>query len=103
MFTINQTVWQIKAVKPYSPCLEKHDGTFALGICDTENRIIYISAALRNGAFRKVLCHEITHAFIATYCPELPLYEEELFADFMATYGEEILYFTNRYIKERGR
>lgn len=99
MFTINGTIWEIKVVKPFSPLLEKYDGTFALGICDNEAHTIYMSAALRGRAYKKVLCHEITHAFISSYCPNLSIEEDELFADLMATYGEEILYFTDKYSK----
>lgn len=100
-FVLNGIAWEIKAVKPYSPLLEKYDGTFALGICDNDKHIIYVNAELRGRALYLVLCHEITHAFISTYCPELSVRDDELFADLMATYGEEILYFTDRYIKKR--
>ena len=45
--------------------------------------------------FKKVLCHEITHAAMYAYNISIPINQEELFADIMATYGEEIINMTN--------
>lgn len=54
---------------------------------------------------RKVLCHEITHAAMFSYDILLTAEQEELLADLIATYGEEIIYTTNqifRRIKKTG-
>ena len=45
---------------------------------------------------KKVLCHEITHAAMFSYNIFLTLDQEELLADLIATYGEEIITITNR-------
>ena len=45
---------------------------------------------------KKVLCHEIAHAAMFSYNVELSLDQEELLADLIATYGQEIVYKTNK-------
>ena len=44
----------------------------------------------------KVLCHEITHAAMFSYHITLTYEQEELLADLLATYGEEIISTTNK-------
>ena len=53
---------------------------------------------------RKVLCHEITHAAMFSYDVDLDLAQEEILADIIATYGQEIIDVTNKVfnkLKER--
>ena len=45
---------------------------------------------------KKVLCHELTHAAMFSYNVELSLQQEELLADLIATYGQEIVFKTNK-------
>lgn len=45
---------------------------------------------------KKVLCHEITHAAMFSYNVELNVQQEELLADLIATYGQEIIDITNK-------
>jgi hypothetical protein len=49
---------------------------------------------------KKVLCHEIVHAAMFSYNIDLSLEQEELVADLIATYGEEINEITNQTIKK---
>ena len=52
----------------------------------------------------KVLCHEVAHAAMFSYEVELTLEQEELLADLIATYGEEIVDITDvlfKKLKER--
>lgn len=49
---------------------------------------------------KKVLCHEIAHAAMFSYGVELGLEQEELLADLMATYGQEIIETTNKIINK---
>lgn len=44
---------------------------------------------------KKVLCHELTHAAMFSYNVELSYEQEELLADLLATYGEEIIDITD--------
>ena len=45
---------------------------------------------------RKVLCHELTHAAMFSYNVDLDYWTEELVADLIATYGEQIAGETDR-------
>jgi len=49
---------------------------------------------------KKVLCHEITHAAMFSYDVNLSIEQEELLADLIATYGEEIIEVTNRIFRK---
>ena len=51
---------------------------------------------LNDVLMRKVICHEITHAAMFSYNVKLTLDQEELLADLIATYGDEIISITNR-------
>ena len=42
-----------------------------------------------------MLCHELTHAAMFSYNVELTLEQEEMLAELIATYGEEIIDITN--------
>ena len=47
----------------------------------------------------KVLCHELTHAAMFSYNIDLTLEQEEILADLIATYGQEIVHITNLVFK----
>lgn len=95
MFKINNIKWFLKFVPPESPSLMRSDGTFAVGICDNETKTIYLNDTLHGNFFKRVLCHEMVHASMFSYGVELTLEQEELLADMIATYGEEIIEITN--------
>lgn len=61
-----------------------------------ESKTIYINENLSSTRMRKVLCHEITHAAMFSYNVELNIQQEELLADLIATYGQEIIDITNK-------
>jgi hypothetical protein len=79
--------------------LIRSDGSLSVGACDDASKTIYLNGNLRGDFLKKVLCHEITHAVLFRYNVELWPAEEELLADLIATYGEEIIYLTNNVIK----
>ena len=95
MFMINGQRWNIAFVPPYHRLLEKSDGSFTVGATDIDTHTIYINNQLYGSFLKKVLCHEITHAAMYAYNISMPINQEELFADIMATYGEEIINMTN--------
>lgn len=95
MFTINREYWQVLAVPPNSPELFRRDGSQSVGMCDDNTKTIYLSNELEGDYLKKVLCHEITHAAMFSYNVELSLEQEELLANLIAAYGEEIIQITN--------
>ena len=68
---------------------------YTLGVCDDTLKTIYINAELNEKYIEKVLCHELTHAAMFSYNINLTIEQEELLADLIATYGQEIVYITN--------
>ena len=98
MFAINGELWEILLVPPYHPALQRSDGSYTLGMCYDNNKTIYMNIELLDTPtlFKKVLCHEITHSAMFSYNVDLDYTQEELIADLIATYGEEIVDVTNR-------
>lgn len=83
--------------------LYREDGILTIGACNDDTKTIYINDMLNEQLMRRVLCHEITHAAMFSYNILLTLDQEELLADLIATYGNEIISITNRvFAKLRG-
>lgn len=103
MFSINGEMWRVQLVRPDHPALYMTDGYYALGACYDENKTIYINRYLSDSMFEKVLCHELVHAAMFSYNVELILEEEELIAEIIATFGEEIIDITDILFDRIGR
>lgn len=98
MIKINGETWKLFLVSPLHPILLTPEGSFTLGACDLPTHGIYINENLNSQKMKQVLCHELTHAVMFSYNIKLNLYQEELLADMIATYGQEIIDITNRII-----
>ena len=96
MFLINNTYWKLAFVSPDFPLLRRWSGDFSIGACDNLTRTIYINETLSGDLLKKVLCHEITHAAMFSYGVSLSLEQQQLVADLISTYGEEIIYIANK-------
>ena len=96
MFLINNIYWKLAFVSPDFPLLQRESGEYSIGACDNLTRTIYINETLRDKLLKKVLCHEITHAAMFSYNVSLTPEQQELVADLISTYGEEIIYITNK-------
>lgn len=96
MLNINGEEWRIVLTSPFHPALVMSDGRLTIGACDDNTKTIYISYELNNKMMKKVLCHEITHAAMFSYNVELDIPQEEILADLVATYGQEIVFTTNK-------
>lgn len=100
MFNINNEEWYIKFVPEYHPMLFRSDGSITIGACDDNEKTIYIKNTLHGYLLKKVLSHEITHAAMFSYDINLTYEQEELLADLIATYGEEIINIANKVFKK---
>lgn len=80
---------------PFHPLLRMSNGNYAIGACDDPSKTIVINEELNNYYIKKVLCHELTHAAMFSYNVDLTHDQEELVADLVATYGQEIIGMTN--------
>ena len=96
MFLINGIYWKISFVTPNFPLLRRPNGDFSIGACDNLTRTIYLNQTLYGALLKKVLCHELTHAAMFSYGVNLSIEQQELIADLISTYGEEIVYTTNK-------
>lgn len=88
---INGIKWSIKAVPISSPKLQRADGSATIGMTDGRTHCLYIAQGLRGGMLKKVLAHELTHAFMFSYNIKIDIEIEEFIADWVATYGEELI------------
>ena len=96
MCLINGIYWKISFVAPNFPLLQRPNGDFSIGACDNLTRTIYLNQTLYGALLKKVLCHELTHAAMFSYGVDLSIEQQELIADLISTYGEEIVYTTNK-------
>ena len=99
MVNINGEAWRILLVSPNHPALQRANGLFTLGCCDDLEKTIYISDDINEFYLKKVLCHELVHACMYSYDVDLNDYQEEILADLIATYGQEIIHMTNSIFK----
>ena len=105
MLNINGLTWRVYLVSPNHPMLVRDDGSVAVGVCDSNTQSIYVNEYVDIDFMKKILCHEITHAAMFSYGIILNHDQEEVSADLIANYGEEIVEETNKIfliIKENG-
>lgn len=95
MFVINGEQWCVVLVMPYDVALLMPNGNFALGACNDATKTIYISNELYGDMFEQVLCHELVHASMFAYDVMLGHDEEELIAEIISIFGEEIIDITD--------
>lgn len=100
MFEINGEKWFIKFIRPRSDIFLMENGEYTIGTCDDSTKTIYLDTTLKGKMLKKVLCHEIVHSAMFSYDVQLNYEQEELLANIIATYGEEIINITNKIFKK---
>lgn len=100
MFEVNGEQWYVKFTSPNNSIFLMENNNYTVGTCDDFTKTIYLADTLKGKMLKKVLCHEIVHAAMFSYNVELDLSQEELIANIIATYGEEILQITNYIFKK---
>lgn len=90
-FCVNNVFWNVFFVKPNDGILRKSDGTYTLGVTDNNLKTVFVSDTLYGDLLQKVITHEITHIFCFEYGISLDIATEELLADFIATYGRNVI------------
>lgn len=91
---INGYEWKIVFTNSQSD-LSRSDGSTALGVTDKNTGYIYLSSHLKGGLLRKVLLHELCHAFIFSYGYYLTVEEEEFLCSFVDSYAYDMVTLTN--------
>lgn len=89
--TINGIEWKI-VLTTNTENLKRSDGSITLGVTDLNVLTIFLWKGLKDDMFRKVLIHELSHAFIFSYDYYLTLEEEEFLCSFIDTYAEDIIH-----------
>ena len=92
---INGVRWRVRLVSPAHPLLLTPWKTHALGVCDKVTQTICVDKTLSSQLLKEVLCHELVHAFMFSYAVDLSYEEEEMVAEIMSRYGEDIIQKTN--------
>ena len=80
--------------------LRRSDNTITLGVTDNNDRTVYINDRLSYGMLDKVLCHELCHVFSFSYGLHIPIETEEMIADFLSTYGRDVIAVADDILKE---
>ena len=94
-FKINNIIWKIVFRNPSDEIFVRTNGTRTVGVTDLRTKNVYLSSNLYGAFLKKVLCHEIVHCAIFSYKVNLSIEQEELIADLISTYGEEIFAITD--------
>lgn len=63
----NNILWRIYFVPKDSFYLLKGDNTYSLGVCDADNKNIYINKDINSSLIKKVIVHELCHALLYSY------------------------------------
>ena len=92
---INGVRWRVRLVSPAHPMLLTPWKTHALGVCDKVMQTICIDKTLSPHKLKEVLCDELVHAFMFSYAIDLSYDEEEMVAELMSQYGDDIIHKTN--------
>lgn len=92
---INGLRWSVRLVAPSHPMLLTPWMTHAFGTCDKPTQTIYIDKTLPSRKIKEVLCHEIVHAVVFSYGIILTYQDEEVLAEFITAFGNEIMQLTN--------
>lgn len=97
---INGIHWKIAFVNGNDDVFRRSNGTYTVGVTDNSLKTVFLNERLRGAFLRKVLCHEIVHCFCFSYDISLPIEVEETVADFVATYGTDIVDLTSRIMQD---
>ena len=104
---INNFRYKVKIVEEDDKNLRMEDGYYHFGVCDMKNKVIYLMKKLPEETLDYVIRHEIVHAYLDSYGFLQVAYTDEIIADFIATYIENIdtdyLKIYKYYIKESYR
>ena len=92
MFTINGINWNLIFVNNSSLDLLRSDGTTSLAVTDWNHRSIFVSTAPKGAYLRRIIAHELCHAFCFSYDISMPIDQEEYLAGWISLYGTDLIY-----------
>ena len=99
LFVINGIKWDVVFCRANSDDLRRSDGSMTVGVTDFNTRTVYLSEFLTGSFLRKVVAHELVHCFMFSHNIHIPIEQEEFMADWVATYGEELIYLLDDFMR----
>lgn len=103
MFTINGIDWNLIFVNGASPDLLRSDGTVSLAVTDWNRRSIFVSTAPKEVYLRRIIAHELCHAFCFSYDISMPIEQEEYLASWISLYGTDLIYLLDNIMSSLSR
>ena len=94
-FELNSIQWQIVWVDSKNSLLSRTDGSMSVGVTDMNTHCIYLAKSLHGAFLRKVIIHELCHCVCMSYNIYMPIGQEEMLCDFVATYGDQVFEIVN--------
>lgn len=99
---INKLDYKVIMVEPYNGSLLV-SGTYRVGVCENSTGKIYIQNELTYEIMRRVIMHELTHAYSCAYGHDArEEYKSEDLCEFMSVFSDAIIYDTNAILKHYG-
>ena len=95
---INNNIYKINFVESDNENLKIDDGEYHSGVTNFITKEIYIANNLKGNSLRYTLIHELTHAMIDSYGFMQIYWNDEIVADFMANYLNNIIDLSNKII-----
>lgn len=92
MFTINGINWNLIFVNSNSPDLLRSDGSISLAVADWNSKSIFVSVVPKGAYLRRIIAHELCHAFCFSYDVSMPIEQEEYLANWVSLYGTDLIY-----------
>ncbi len=86
---VNGIPWKIKFTDSNEDLYLR--GAKRLGIADRRKHTIYLDDSLQGDLLKKVLLHELTHAWLFSYGYNMSVEDEEFISSFVDTHAEDIL------------
>ncbi len=98
--TIHNYKWIIKLVESNNKNLLMDDNEYHSGVTNFRDKVIYINSDLCKDSFSYTLYHELTHAFINSFGMLQVDWNDEIVADFVAVYIQDIMQAYNYVYKD---
>lgn len=99
-FILNEYLWQVKFVSPFSEKLRDRTGHITVATTDPNTFCVYLSSNLSGDFLNRVLIHELGHCTMVSFGllddihrmvrPEFWIEAEEWICNFIADYGKHI-------------
>lgn len=80
--------------------MRRSDGSLTIGMTNGLTHTVYIDDTLRGYMLDKVIGHELVHCFMFSYDININIDLEEFIADWVATYGRDLIYLLDNIIRE---